>query len=331
MSKPATRAASFIAMAAALACAASLTAQAQAPDAFPVKPVTMIVPFGPGASTDNETRLYARKLGELTGGTVLVDYKPGAGTSTGTHYVARSAPDGHTLLAFTSGFTSAAALYKQLPYDPLKDFAPVILMTKRTIALISPVSAPFRNIQEYIAYTRANPGAVNVATPGSGSGPHLNMAWLQGLIGTRVTYVHYKGAAPATVDLLAGRVHVIATTLNTALPNVKAGKLRAIAIGNAERTPLLPDVETVIEQGVPGYDYSSPFGFIAAGGTPPALVNRINAELVKVARSPDITRTIEADGGLLVASTPDQLRQLIVREIALYKRLVQELGIKLED
>ena len=288
-------------------------------------------PLWTGPSTDIETRLYARKLAEITGGTVLVDYKPGGGTSTGTAYVAKSAPDGHTLLSFTSGFTSAAALYKALPYDPYKDFSPITLMTKRSIVLVSPANAPFKNIPEYIAYTRAHPGEINIATPGSGSGPHLNMAWLHGLINTRVTYVHYKGAAPATVDLLAGRVHVIATTLTTALANVKAGKLRAIAIGNAERSPLLPDLPTVIEQGVPGYDYSSPFGFIGPAGIPASLVNRINAEFIKVAKSPDIIKTVEADGGVLVATTPEQLRQMIVKEIALYKKLVQDIGIKLEE
>ncbi len=321
----------FIAAGILMACSA-LPAMAQAPaDSYPTKPVTLIVPFGPGASTDNETRLYARKLTELTGGNFLVDYKPGAGTTTGTAYVAKAAPDGYTLLSFASGFTSAPALYKQLPYDPIKDFAPVSLMTKRAIVIASPASAPFRNITEYIAYTRAHPGEINIATPGSGSGPHLNMAWLQGLIGTKVTYVHYKGAAPAMVDLLAGRVHVVATTLNTALPQIKSGKLRAIAIGNAERSPLLPDAQTVIEQGVPGYDYSSPFGFVAPGGTPAAIVNRINAELVKVAKSADIAKTIEADGGLLIAGSPEQLRQLIAREINLYRKLAQDTGIKLEE
>ena len=321
----------FIAAGILMACSA-LPAMAQAPaDSYPTKPVTMIVPFGPGASTDSETRLYARKLAELTGGNFLVDYKPGAGTTTGTAYVAKAAPDGYTLLSFTSGFTSAPALYKQLPYDPIKDFAPVSLMTKRTIVIASPASAPFRNIAEYITYTRAHPGEINIATPGSGSGPHLNMAWLQGLIGTKVTYVHYKGTAPAMVDLLAGRVHVVATTLNTALPQIKSGKLRAIAIGNAERSPLLPDAQTVIEQGVPGYDYSSPFGFVAPGGTPAAIVNRINAELVKVARAADIVKAVEADGGLLIAGSPEQLRQLIAREINLYRKLAQDTGIKLEE
>ena len=323
------RTTAFIACAfAAVVCTPS---HAQLADNYPARPVTLIVPFGPGASTDSETRLYARKLAELTGGSFLVDYKPGAGTTTGTAYVAKAAPDGYTLLSFTSGFTSAPALYRQLPYDPIKDFAAVSLMSKRAIVLASPSTAPFRNINEYVAYTRSHPGEINIATPGSGSGPHLNMAWLQGLVGTKVTYVHYKGTAPAMVDLLAGRVDMVATTLNTALPQIKAGKLRAIAIGNAERSSLLPDAPTVIEQGVPGFDYSSPFGFVAPGGTPAAIVNRINAELVKVARAPDIIRTMDADGGMLIAGTPEQMRQLIAREITLYRKLVQDTGIKLEE
>ena len=299
--------------------------------AYPSRPVTLIVPFAPGASTDIETRLYARKLAENTGRAFIADYKPGAGTTIGTAYVAKSAPDGYTLLSFTSGFAGSAAIYKTLPYDPYKDFSPIALMSNRTVVLVSPATAPFKNLAEYIAYTRARPGEINVATPGLGSGPHLNMAWLHGLLNTRVTYIHYKGSAPANMDLLAGRVHVMATALTASLANIRAGKLRAFAIGNALRSPLLPDLQTVIEQGVPGYDYSSPFGFVGPAGMPPALVSRINAELVKVAKSPDIIKTVEADGGMLVTSTPEQLRQKIVKDITLLKKIVQDTGIALEE
>ena len=298
---------------------------------YPSKPVTIIVPFGPGASTDHEARLYARKLGEITGGTFVVDFKPGAGSTIGTAHVARAAPDGYTLLAFTSGFTTAPALFKDLPYDPLKDFAPISLMSKRSVVLVAYASAPFRNLAEYIEHTRKHPGDVNVATAGMGSGPHLNMAWLHYLIKSKATYVHYKGSQPAMVDVTSGRVQVMATALSSALPVIKAGRLQAIAILNAERSAQLPDLATVSEQGMSEYDYSSPFGFVTRSGAAPSVIQFLNRNLAKVAASPEIVKAIEASSGKMIGTTPDDLNRLIIREINLYKKLAQSTGMKLQE
>ena len=190
---------------------------------------------------------------------------------------------------------------------------------------------PYKNIPEYVAYAKANPGKVNVGTTGSGGSPHLNSAWFHGLTNTQVTFVHYKAAAAGQADLMAGRVDVTFTTALSAIPHLKSGKLKLLGIGNAERSPLLPDALPAVEQGVAGYDYSSIFGIIAPAAVPQPVINRLATELAKVARSPDVAKKLEADGGLMVGSTPAQFRQVIASEIARYKKIVADTGIKLEE
>ncbi len=298
---------------------------------YPSKPVTMVVSTGPGASNDVEARMYGQKLSEAYGQPFVVDYKPGAGTTLAAIYVAKAAPDGYTLLGVSSSFPAAAALYRPLPYDPVKDFTPLVLMSKRSTVLMAHPSAPFKTIPEYIAYTKANPGIVNIATVGAGSGPHINAAWFHMLVNTKATYIHYKSAAAMQGDLLSGRVHMTYASLLTGLPHIKSGKLRLIALGNAERSPLLPDVLTVAEQGVPGYDYASMFGYMAPAGLPAAIVNKLSVDMAKAARSPDIVKRLETEGGIPIGNTPAQFAQLLSVEINRYRKLVDELGIKPEE
>ncbi len=304
---------------------------AQAPAAWPNRPVTIVVPFGPGASTDIETRLYAQKLTEIVGQSFVTDYKPGAGTTVGSGYVAKAVPDGYTILAITGSFTASPALYPKLTFDPIKDFAPISLMSRRTTVIVAHPATPYRNLQEYIAFARTNSGRVNVGTTGSGGSPHLNAAWFHGLTNSPVTFIHYKAAAAGQSDLMAGRVDVTFTTALSAIPHLKSGKLKLLAIGNKERSPLLPDAQTAVEQGVAGYDYSSIFGIIAPAAVPQAVINRLSAELGKVAKSPDIIKKLEADGGIVVGSTPAQFREVITSEIARYRKIVGDTGIKLEE
>ncbi len=294
---------------------------------YPSRPVTLIVPFGAGGSTDIEARLYAQKLTEYSGQAHLVDFKPGASTTIGSAFVAKAVPDGYTLLATNNSFTTSPALYKSLSYDPVKDFAPVSLMSKRTTVIVAYPGTPYNSIPEYIAYTRAHPGQVNLATVGIGGNAHLNAAWFHILAKTQVTFVQYKGDAAARADLLAGRVDLTFTTLLAALPSLKSGKLKLLGIGNAERSSMLPGALTAAEQGLAGYDASSIFGILAPVATPAAIVTKLNADLVKAARTPDIAAKLEADGGLVVASTPQQFRQLIVTQVERYRKLVQEIGI----
>ena len=302
---------------------------AQAAD-FPSKPVTIIVPTGPGASTDIEARLYAQKLTERMGKPFNVDFKPGAAQTLGPAYVARATPDGHTLVTVSGSFTASPALMT-LPYDPVKDFAPVALMSNRTTAIAAHPGVPFNTVPQYIAYVRAHPGEVNVSTNGSGGSPHLNAAWFHSLTNTQVTFVHYKSAGAALTDLMAGRVKVAFTTLLSVLPHFKSGKLRPLGIASTERSSMLPGVLPAAEQGVPEYNYASWFGISAPGATPQAVVDKLNAELVRVSKLPDVMAKLEADGGSMVGSTPQQFRQVLLAEMARYKKLVQETGIKLEE
>ena len=297
---------------------------------FPSRQVTIYIPAGPGASTDIEARLYANKLTELMGQSFVVDYKPGAGQTLGPAFVAKSRPDGYTLMALTASFTSAPALYKDLPYDPIRDFAPISLMSKRSSVIAAHPSVPYNNVREYVSYTRANSGQVNVATTGAGGAAHLNAARFHSIVGTKVTFVHYKAAANGQTDLLANRVNITFTTLLSALPLIKSGKLKAVGLTNAERTPLLPGIMTAVEQGV-DYVNASPFGISAPAGTPAAVLNRLSIELMKVARSPDVAQKLEADGGMMVGSTPKEFGDFLATEIVRWKKLVAETGITLED
>ena len=299
--------------------------------AFPLRPVTIIVANTPGGPVDIESRLYAGKLGQLLGQPFVLDFKPGAGGTVGSAFVARSAPDGHTLLAVTAGFTSFPALYRNLPFDTTRDFAPVSLMSQRTSVLLAyPGFAP-RNFVEYIAHARANPGRINHGTTGVGGIIHLTGAWMHHATNTTVTFVHYKGAAAELADLAAGRIDVASTTLLAAMPLLKSGKVRALGVLNDKRSRLLPDVPTIAEQGIPEYNYASWLGFVAPGSTPSATVTRLNEGFARVAAMPDIAAALEAEGSVMVGSTAQQFRDIIAREIERWRKLVDATGISLEN
>lgn len=295
------------------------------------KPVTLVVANTPGGPVDIEARLYAGKLQELTGQGWLLDFKPGAGGTVGGAHVARAAPDGLTLLAVTAGFTTYPALYRNLAFDPVRDFAPVALMSQRTSVLLAHPAFPAANFSEYIAYARANPGRINHGTTGAGGIIHLTGAWMHQATNTVATFVHYKGAAPELLDLVAGRIQAASTTLIGAQPLLKSGKVRALAVLNDRRSPLLPEVGTIAEQGVPGYNYASWLGFIAPAATPPATIARLNEAFVKVVRLPEVTGKLAADGSSAVGSTAQQFRDLIALETERWRNLVQATGITLGE
>jgi tripartite-type tricarboxylate transporter receptor subunit TctC len=300
-------------------------------DAFPSRPVQIVVPFTPGGATDIEARVYAQKLTETMGKSFVVDYKPGAGGSIGTGFVAKAAPDGHTLLVISSSFTVNPAFYKNLPYDPIKDFAAVSLMSKRVTVLIAHPSFPANTIREYLAYARANPGKVNMAATGAGSIQHLAGAWLHSVTNTRVTFVQYKGTSPLNVDLVSGRVDVNASPFVNVMPLVKSGKLKILGILSDEPSPLIPGAQVAAEQGATGYSYSSWLGVIAPRATPVAIVNKLSAELGKVAKSPDVVQKFAPEGSTMVGSSPKVLQDLIAVELERWRKIVQENDIKLEE
>ena len=309
----------------------SLPVAAQRPaDSYPSRPVTIIVPFSAGAVTDIETRLYAQKLTELTGRNFIVDYKAGAGSMIGSAHVAKSPADGYTLLVATQALSIAPLIYKNLNFDPIKDFTFVSMISKRAPMLLATPSLPVKNVSEYIAYARANPGKLNIGTSGPSGGAHLSMVWLHHITNTKATFIHYKGGALSFTALMGGEVHVAIGSVIAMMPNVKAGKARILAMTSAERAKILPDIPTVAEQGVPGFEYAPWLGFAVPRGTPAATVAQLNALLVSVAKTPDLAARLADDATLMIGSTPDQFAQVIAAEYSRWRKLIDETGMKLE-
>ena len=315
---------------ASLLCCGSALAQSSAAD-YPSRPVVIIIPSPAGATSDRDARIWTKKLTESLGKPFVLDFKSGAGTTIGTNFVAKAVPDGHTLLNITSAFTITAVTYKNLPYDPVRDFTPVALLLRRPTMLTVHPSLPVRSLDEYIAYARAHPGELNFGSSGAASNSHIIGAWLQSATNTKVTFIHYRGAAPMQLDLLAGRVNVAAMSITVGLPYIKAGKVRPIAILSPERSPLLPGMKTVAEQGTPDFDYSAWTGMLAPSGVPAAIINKLGAEFVKVSRSPDVIERFADDGTVLMNSTPVETRQYITAEINRWRRLVKEYDIRAEE
>lgn len=302
-----------------------------APDTFPVKPVTFVVPYAAGGPNDFEARLYSTKLNAALGQPFLLDFKPGAGSAIGNTYVAKAKADGYTLLLVAGGFTIMPAFSKNLPYDSVKDFAPIALMSKRSSVLLSRPSFSAKNFTEYIEYAKAHSGKVNLGTSGFGTTSHMAGAWIHSATSTKVTFVHYKGLGPVLLELIGGQLDVAPSGLLSAMPLIRSGKVRPLAILEDRRSKLLPDIATVQEQGIPGFNSVLWLGFSAPAETPLGIVNKLSEELGKVARLPDVMATLEAEGSALVGSTPAQFRQLIVTEIGRWRQVVQDAGIKIED
>ena len=306
-----------------------LISSAMAQSGFPAKPVTMMLPFAAGGPVDVEARRHAAKLTEFMGQSFLVDYKPGGGDIIATNYVAKSPPDGYTLMVAGSSHTSNPYIYKDLPYDSVKDFAPVSLVSKRGSILLGNLSFPGNSIRELIPYAKANPGKVNWSAVGPLS--QLNARWFAASAGVELTVVNYKSTPQALADLMAGRLDVGTFTELIALPLVKAGKLKPLAMVAGQRSKIFPGVLPISEQGVPGYDASNWFGILARAGTPQAVVNRLSEGFAKAARSPDVIAALEAGGVIPVGSTPEQLRQLMAEESERWRTLIQTYNIKVEE
>jgi len=294
---------------------------------WPVKPVTMIVPLSPGAAVDIETRLYAQKLSQNTGRSFVVDFKPGAGTTIGMMHVAKAAPDGYTLGMISASATIATLAYPGINFDPPKDLALVAQMTYRPTLLLVKGSTPLRSVKELIAYARAHPGKVNAGTSGAGGLGELSWGSFSRSAGVQLTLVHYKGGAPANIALVSGEVDCIWGGFASSMPYIKAGKARVLGISTPERSRLLPDVPTIAEQGVPGFAYLQWIGVGAPAATSPAVVQRINAELVKVARDADILRRLSDDGTVAIGSTPERFRAVFLEDAARWRKVAAETGV----
>ena len=299
--------------------------------AYPSRPVTIIIPLSPGGGGDVEARLYNQKLTESLGQPFLNDYKPGAGSTIGIGYVAKAKPDGYTLMAISPTITIVPAFYKDLPFDVNRDFTAISQMSRRSSMLAVTPTFPPTNVAEFLAYAKANPGKVNWGTHGAGSGTHLAAAWMQSITNTKFTFVHYKGSNALTQDLMAGRVHIMVITFTSGLQLSKAGKVRVLGVSNRERSPLMPSIATVQEQGVSDFEYPSWLGIFGPNGMDSLLVSKLNTELVKAERHPDVVKSLATSGTISIGSSSDFLKQVVAVETARWKKIVEESDIKLDE
>jgi tripartite-type tricarboxylate transporter receptor subunit TctC len=314
-----------------IAAALPGAARAQgAAEAYPARPVRVIVGLAPGGATDIQTRLFAQKLTDSLARPFVVENRTGAGGTVAYTHVAKSAPDGYTLLGVAGGFTITPVVYPKLAFDPVKDFAPISLVVQAPFLLLTHPSLPVKSVKDLLALARAKPGALDCASAGHGTSTHMAFELLKALSGVKITHVPYKGTGQALVDAMSGQVHMLFGNVLSSLPHARAGRLRALAVTTAQRSAVLPDLPTIAEAGVPGYENSTWHGWLAPAGTPPAILSRLNAELVKSARSPDVVARLAPDGGEPVGSTPEEFSRHIAAELARWGKLVRETGIRFE-
>jgi tripartite-type tricarboxylate transporter receptor subunit TctC len=298
---------------------------------FPEKPVRLLVPFAPGGNVDITARTVSPALGKTLGQQVIVENRPGAGGSIATDAVAKAPPDGHTLLmASSSVMTNGPALYPKLPYDIIRDFAPVGRVAVVPLAIVVHPSVPAKTTRELIAVAKAQGGRMLMANAGVGTTNHLIAELFMIRTGARMTLIPYKGSGQALVDLLAGHVFAHVDQISSALPYINAQRIRAIAVTTAKRAALLPDIPTLSESGVPGFDASTVTGVLAPAATPKHLVAQLNAALAKVLAVSEVKERFASLGAEVQPSTPDQLAQFIREDLAVWRRVVKEAGIKLE-
>lgn len=296
---------------------------------FPGRPLRFVVPFAAGGGSDHVARSVSPGLTEAFGQPVVVDNRPGAAGMIGADIAAKAPADGHTLLLGSNGpLAINPSLYAKLPYDAARDFAPVSLVTVMPFLLVVHPSLPVKSVKDLIALAKQRSGQLNYASPGSGSTTHLANEYLKSLTGMDITHVPYKGVAPAAIDLIGGQVQMMSGDLSTLLPHVKAGRMRALAVTSARRSSLLPDMPTVAESGVPGYDATGWFGVLAPAGTPGAIVARLNAAIVKGAASAEAKARLAALGGDVATGTPAAFAAHIKTERAKWGKVIRDIGLK---
>ena len=297
--------------------------------AYPSKPIRFIMPYPPGGSSEILARPIAHELTKSLGQSVFVDFKPGGGSTIGADTVAKSPPDGHTVVMMLSAHAINASLMPKLPYDTVKDFASITLAATLPLVVVVPAQSPFRTIGDLIAHAKANPGKLNFASAGPGNTSHLSVEYFKSVVGLDMTHVPYKGSGPAIIGLLGREVDFMFDSLSSSLPQIQAGKFRAIALSTLKRSRILPDVPTIHESGVRGFDVSVWYAILAAAGTPAPIVARLNAEFNKAMRAPEAKEKIEAAGYDIVGSTPEQLDAFIKAEIVRWAKVVKDSGASL--
>ena len=292
--------------------------------AWPSKPVTLMVPFAPGGTTDIVARPFAQALSEEFGQSFVVDNRAGAGGTLAAGIAARAAPDGYTLFVATVAHAMATSLYKQLPYDFEKDFVPITTLASVPNILVVNPSVPTKSVQELIAYAKANPGKLSYGSAGNGSTEHLSAELFKSMTGVDMVHIPYKGGAPMMADLIGGQIQLAIETSGSATPHIKAGKVKALAVTTATRSSAFPELPTLTESGLKGYDVTTWYAILAPRGTPPEITTKLYNAVVKILKTPDMKQRLEQFGGEPGGLTPDQFAGFIKSETAKWAKVVKE-------
>jgi tripartite-type tricarboxylate transporter receptor subunit TctC len=300
---------------------------AQSPVSYPDKPITIIVPYPPGGFNDTLGRIVGKKLSDAWGVNVVIDNKPGAGTTIGSNFVARSAPDGYTILVAQFPFAANPYLYKSLPYDTLKAFSPVILAGRSPMVLVVNSNSPIKSMGDFLSLAKAKPGAVNYGSSGPGSSNHLSMVLFEMMAGVSLNQIPYKGSTPLLTDLAGGQVEVAFDAYPHVRPFLQSGKIRPIAIATEARSSLMADVPTVAESGVKGYEASSWHGFVVPSGTPQPVVDKLNRQINLILKQEDIRKTFNEQGVVPDGGTAAQFEVFIRKQMDIWKKVVSTAGI----
>jgi tripartite-type tricarboxylate transporter receptor subunit TctC len=298
---------------------------------YPSKPVRLVLPYPPGGGSDTIARPLAQRLGEALGQQVVVENRGGAGGNIGMEHAARSAPDGYTMVfALTAQLAVNVSLFRKLPYDPVKDFDPITLLATGPYILVVHPSLPVKSVKELIALARARPGDLVYASSGNGSGGHLAAELMNSMARVKMLHVPYKGGGPALVDLLAGNVQILFSTYAAGRPHIQSGRVRALAVSTAKRPAAIPDMPTMAESGLPGYDSGVWYAFLAPAGTPRDVIARLNAEILRAMKHPDYVKLLFNGAIDPVGSSPEELGRFIRSEIDKYAKVVKDAGIRID-
>jgi tripartite-type tricarboxylate transporter receptor subunit TctC len=302
-------------------------AGAQTSDGWPTRPVRLVVPFPPGGGTDNVGRVLSTRLSEVWGQQVIIENRGGAGSNIGNEVVARAVPDGYTILFAAFPLATNKFIYPTLAYDPIADFAAITLIGTFPNILVVPNTSPVKSVTELIAYAKANRGDITYGSSGIGTSPHLNGELFSRMVGTEMTHIPYRGAAPAAIDLMAGRLSFMFNTSGALMPHVQSNRLRALAVSSAKRFSAVPELPTVAESGVPGFDVSSWYALFAPAKTPPAIVRKMNADAVTVMREPQVRQRLEGLGLEVAGSTSEELAAFLRSEMVKWEPVIKAAGI----
>ena len=315
----------------ALLAASLLSLPVHAATAFPTKPIRIIVAYTPAGTTDILARAIGQKMSETWNQPVIIDNRAGAAGNIGTEVAARATPDGHTLLMGTAGTHGInVSLYRKLSWHPVNDFAPVSLSAMVPNIMVVNNALPVKNVREFVAHVKANPGKLSYGSPGNGSTAHLSMELFKSMTGSTIVHIPYKGSAGVLTDVMGGQIAVTIDNMPPYIPQVKAGKIRALAVSTGKRSSAMPDLPTIAEAGVPGYEAGAWFGLLAPAGTPKPIVAQLSAESARILKLPDISKRISELGAEPVGSTPEQFAELIKTEIAKWAKVIKDANVELQ-